>query len=87
MSVVRKFVSLLVLIGCGFVSSSALAQSGQPNILVILADDMGNGDVSFKRVPVRACPVLTDITCVPKKVGRKIRAVFSQIVVSISFQP
>src|SRR6266513_4409440 len=51
LSIFRKFLRLLVLVACVFVSSSALAQSGQPNIIIILADDLGYGDVAFNGCP------------------------------------
>src|SRR5262249_36547940 len=51
----RKFVLALVLTCCGLVSS-VLAQSGQPNIVIILADDLGYGDVSFNGCPDYATP-------------------------------
>src|SRR5436309_14603935 len=57
----RKFLLLLVLIACVFVSSSALAQSGQPNIIIILADDLGYGDVSFNGCPDYATPNIDSI--------------------------
>ena len=47
----RKFLLALVLIACALVSPSALAQSGQPNIIIILADDLGYGDVGFNGCP------------------------------------
>src|SRR5580765_5589621 len=56
LSVFRKFLQPLVLIACACISSSALAQSGQPNIVIILADDMGYGDVSFNGCPDYATP-------------------------------
>ena len=47
----RRFLLPLVLIACVFAFPSALAQSGQPNILIILADDLGYGDVAFNGCP------------------------------------
>src|SRR5437016_6250701 len=58
----RKFLLLLVLIACVFVSSSALAQSGQPNIIIILADDLGYGDVAFNGCPDYATPNIDSLT-------------------------
>ena len=49
--VFSKFLLPLVLIACVFVFSSALAQSVQPNIIIILADDLGYGDVAFNGCP------------------------------------
>ena len=46
----RAFVLGLVLIVFGVVSS-AVAQAVQPNIIVILADDLGYGDVGFNGCP------------------------------------
>src|SRR5438477_11077955 len=43
----RKFLLGFVLSACALVSPSALAQSGQPNIIVILAVDLGYVDVGF----------------------------------------
>jgi len=47
---VKKFIFLLLFVGFAF-GSSALAQSQQPNIVIILADDMGYGDVSYNGCP------------------------------------
>ncbi len=58
----RKFLLPLVLIACVFVSASALAQSQQPNILIILADDLGYGDVAFNGCPDYATPNIDSLT-------------------------
>src|SRR5438093_8655597 len=47
---VKKFIFPLLFVGYAF-GSSALAQSQQPNIVIILADDMGYGDVSYNGCP------------------------------------
>src|SRR5215831_11580889 len=52
----RTFFLAFSLIACSFVSFSALAQSPQPNILIILADDMGYGDVGFNGCPDYVTP-------------------------------
>src|SRR6266513_5071897 len=62
LSIFRKFLRLLVLVACVFVSSSALAQSGQPNIVIILADDLGYGDVAFNGCPDYPTPNIDSLT-------------------------
>ena len=47
---VKKFIFPLLFVGYAF-GSSALAQSPPPNIVIILADDMGYGDVSYNGCP------------------------------------
>src|SRR5207237_10546345 len=46
----RRYLPALLLVGFAFVSS-ALAQTAPPNIVVILADDLGYGDVGFNGCP------------------------------------
>ncbi|HTE87939.1 MAG TPA: sulfatase-like hydrolase/transferase, partial [Terriglobales bacterium] len=52
----------MVLIASVFVFSSALAQSVQPNIVIILADDLGYGDVAFNGCPDYATPNIDSLT-------------------------
>src|SRR5438477_1645583 len=52
----RKFLLPLLVIACVSVSSSVLAQAAPPNILIILADDLGYGDVSYNGCPDYATP-------------------------------
>src|SRR5438874_6257165 len=55
----RSFRTLLIgliMVACVFIAASALAQSGQPNILIIMADDMGYGDVSHNGCPDYVTP-------------------------------
>src|SRR5947207_809715 len=58
----RKFLLGFVLSACALVSPSALAQSGQPNIIVILADDLGYGDVGFNGCPDYPTPNIDSVT-------------------------
>src|SRR6266480_7499644 len=58
----RKFLLPLVLIACVFVSPSALAQAGQPNIVIILTDDLGYGDVGFNGCPDYPTPNIDSLT-------------------------
>src|SRR5262252_6804802 len=55
-NILEASISLLVFIGCVFASSLALAQSPQPNIVIILADDLGYGDVSYNGCPDYTTP-------------------------------
>src|SRR5215475_11596787 len=80
----RKFLLAFVLSACALFSPSALAQSGQPNIIVILADDLGYGDVGFNGCPDYPTPnidslasngvlctdgYVTDPICSPSRAG------------------
>jgi hypothetical protein len=47
LNVFRKFLQPLVLIACACISSSALAQSVQPNIVIILAQDSSSIVANF----------------------------------------
>src|SRR6266480_1418193 len=62
LSIFRRFLLPLVLIACVFVSRSALAQAGQPNIVIILADDLRYGDVGFNRCPDYPTPNIDSLT-------------------------
>src|SRR5947207_8302201 len=55
-SVFTRFLLPFILLGSLFASPLVFAQSGQPNILIILADDLGYGDVAFNGCPDYATP-------------------------------
>src|SRR5213082_1950764 len=55
-SVFTRFLLPFILLGSLFASPLVFAQSGQPNILIILADDLGYGDVSYNGCPDYATP-------------------------------
>ena len=56
----KRLIFAVLLVGYAF-GSSALAQSQQPNIVIILADDMGYGDVSYNGCPDYQTPNIDSI--------------------------
>src|SRR5437667_1906960 len=53
---------LIPLALASFVPSAAQATSGHPNIIIILADDLGYGDVSFNGCPDYLTPNIDSLT-------------------------
>jgi len=54
--ILKRLLLRLAFVACVSISSLAFAQSPAPNILIILADDLGYGDVSYNGCPDYATP-------------------------------